>query len=226
MISIIMPVHNSLRVIETNLKNILPRIDLDDEIIVVDDKSNNPQKVRRLVSKFGARYFYINLKTNFNRGSAINKGASKSKNLWILELDQDKTPVKKDYFDNLQHNILAINNYRAVIFGHTKNHFPFKIKQKYISNTGKAKFNAAVGGNVCYSRRFFNEVRGYDTDFDGNKGFQDFDLFYRMQSNGGKLFYFKNMTTDHIDSHVKSHSIYKVNMDKFFAKHGFYPEVD
>lgn len=226
MLSVVIPVHNSIQVIETNLNNILSKTTPDDEVIIVDDKSENSKEIHKLAFKYEVRYLYIEPETSYNRCLAINEGVENSKYSWIVELDQDKIPITREYFSNLKKHILANYDYKIVRFGHTQNHFPLEIKLKYIDHNGVAKFNAIVGGNVCYSKRFFNEVGGYDTAFDGNRGFQDFDLFYRMQSSGGKLLYLKEMLADHIDSHIKSNSMYKTNMERFFTKHGFYPEVD
>lgn len=226
MLSVIIPVHNSPSTIETNLNNIASRITQFDEIILVDDKSDNPKQIQDLALNYDARYLRINPKTNYNRCLAINTGIGEAKNSWIVELDQDKTPITNYFFDSLKRDISSDVNYKIVRFGHTKNHFPFAIKKKFIDQNNEAKFNAIAGGNVCYSKKFFSEIGGYDINYDGHKGFQDFDLFYRMQTEGGILLYVKYMLADHIDSHFKTNSMYKTNMDRFFTKHGFYPEVD
>lgn len=226
MLSIVIPVHNSISIIEINLRNIVKRTSQSDEIILIDDKSDNQEQVQNLALRYNVKYLRIDPRTNYNRCLAINTGMKMAKNSWVVELDQDKTPVTNSFFNSLKQDINSNNNYKVVRFGHVKHHFPFAIKKKFIDKDNKAKFNAIVGGNVCYSKKFFSEIGGYDTSYDGNKGFQDFDLFYRMQINGGVLLYAKYMLADHIDSHVKTNSMYKTNMDRFFEKHGFYPEVD
>ncbi|WKZ26460.1 MAG: glycosyltransferase family A protein [Candidatus Paceibacterota bacterium] len=226
MFSIIIPVHNSLKILSENLKNICSQIEASDEIIVVDDKSDNAIEIKELAYSYNAKYYYINPHSTYNRCLAINTGVKNASNKWIVELDQDKIPNSNDYFKAIREEISKNDDYKIVRFGHTTNHFPIEIKLKYIDKNNKATFNAIVGGNTCYSKQLFNEVGGYDTKFDGNKGFQDFDLFYRFQKHGAKLCYIKSMLADHVDSHQKTNQMYKKNMSRFFNKHGFYPEVD
>lgn len=228
MISIIIPAHNCYGLLDETLDAVSKLADIEsgDEIIIVDDKSDNPKKIELIAKKYNSIYLAINKSTNFNRSSAINKGVSFSSNSWVLELDQDKMPVSSDYLSKLKKYINNNDSEKNVFFGHTLNHFPFAIKEKYINKFNLATFNAVVGGNVCYNKKFFNYAGSYDAAFDGDKGFQDFDLFYRMQCQSAQFIYLPTMLTNHLDFHKKNNSIYKRNMKRFLNKHKFIPEVD
>ena len=225
MLSIIIPVHNAVDIVLKNLENLVPQLSEQDEIIVVDDKSHSPELMAGALEKYPVQFLQLKKTTSYNRGSAINLGVKNSKNSWIIELDQDKTPANMGYVESVSKRCLT-SELSTVWFGHTLNHFSFEIKKKYIDKAGIATFNAVVGGNTCYHKSLFHQVQGYDSAYDGSKGFQDFDLYYRMQTTGCRFQYLESMLTNHIDSHEVTFETYKKNINRFYQRHGFLPEYN
>jgi glycosyltransferase involved in cell wall biosynthesis len=88
-ISVVMPVKNGELFVEKSLRSILENIDLDDEVIVINDKSTD--STAEILDKFAVTDSRINVLQNIESGlvSALNFGVSQSKNPWIARFDVD-----------------------------------------------------------------------------------------------------------------------------------------
>lgn len=85
-ISAVIPTFNSAEYLSNAIKSILDQTNTVDEIIVVDDGSNDGTK--NVVSQFGKRVIYI-YQENSGPSAARNIGIHTAKNDWIAFLDAD-----------------------------------------------------------------------------------------------------------------------------------------
>ena len=92
-ISLYNPVYNGESTIESVLKNALQLDPGADEIIIIDDGSNDQTK--EILKKYENRITIIKNKTNQGLGFSRNLAISKSKNQLVASIDSDVEPEKK-----------------------------------------------------------------------------------------------------------------------------------
>ena len=92
-ISLYIPVYNGESTIESVLKNALHFDPGADEIIIIDDGSND--KTKEILKKYENRITIIENKTNQGLGFSRNLAISKSKNQLVASIDADVEPEKK-----------------------------------------------------------------------------------------------------------------------------------
>jgi len=92
-ISLYIPVYNGESTIESVLKSALQLDPGADEIIIIDDGSND--KTKEILKKYENRITIIKNKTNQGLGFSRNLAISKSKNQLVASIDSDVEPEKK-----------------------------------------------------------------------------------------------------------------------------------
>ena len=92
-ISLYIPVYNGESTIESVLKNALQLDPGADEIIIIDDGSND--KTKEILKKYENRITIIKNKTNQGLGFSRNLAISKSKHQLVASIDADVEPEKK-----------------------------------------------------------------------------------------------------------------------------------
>ncbi|MBO6485625.1 MAG: glycosyltransferase family 2 protein [Pelagibacteraceae bacterium] len=92
-ISLYIPVYNGESTIESVLKNALQLDPGADEIIIIDDGSND--KTKEILKKYENRIKIIKNKTNQGLGFSRNLAISKSKHQLVASIDSDVEPEKK-----------------------------------------------------------------------------------------------------------------------------------
>ena len=92
-ISLYIPVYNGESTIESVLKNALQLDPGADEIIIIDDGSNDQTK--EILKKYENKITIIKNKTNQGLGFSRNLAISKSKNQLVASIDADVEPEKK-----------------------------------------------------------------------------------------------------------------------------------
>ena len=92
-ISLYIPVYNGESTIESVLKNALQFDPGADEIIIIDDGSND--KTKEILKKYENRITIIKNKTNQGLGFSRNLAISKSKHQLVASIDADVEPEKK-----------------------------------------------------------------------------------------------------------------------------------
>ncbi|MDI3311828.1 MAG: glycosyltransferase family 2 protein [Thermoanaerobacterium sp.] len=104
MISVIIPAYNEEKNIEDVLK-VLKKIDIIDEIIVVNDGStDNTEKV---VSLYDVNL--INLRTNLGKGAAVRRGIQAANGDVLVLLDADLIGFTPEHFNKLVKPVLDNN---------------------------------------------------------------------------------------------------------------------
>ena len=92
-ISLYIPVYNGESTIESVLKNALQLDPGADEIIIIDDGSND--KTKEILKKYENRITIVKNKTNQGLGFSRNLAISKSKHQLVASIDADVEPEKK-----------------------------------------------------------------------------------------------------------------------------------
>ena len=92
-ISLYIPVYNGESTIESVLKNALQLDPGADEIIIIDDGSND--KTKEILKKYENKITIIKNKTNQGLGFSRNLAISKSKHQLVASIDADVEPEKK-----------------------------------------------------------------------------------------------------------------------------------
>jgi glycosyltransferase involved in cell wall biosynthesis len=101
MISVIIPAYNEEKMIG-NVLSVLTKIDIIDEIIVVNDGSEDNTVAE--AEKYNI--ILINLKKNMGKGAAVKAGIEKSKGDIIVMLDADLVGLTETHFLSLINPIL------------------------------------------------------------------------------------------------------------------------
>ena len=85
-ISTIIPTYNRAQLITRAINSVLPQMEPEDELIVVDDGSTD--NTREIVAKYGDRVKYIKTK-NGGCGAARNRGVQEATGPLVAFLDSD-----------------------------------------------------------------------------------------------------------------------------------------
>lgn len=99
LLSIIIPIYNTIpQIFERCIKSIESGINVNKEIIVIDDGSDDLKSIKYLniCTQFKLRYFYQN---NQGASSARNQGIQLAKGSFIMFVDADDKIIKADYLN-------------------------------------------------------------------------------------------------------------------------------
>ena len=173
-ISLYIPVYNGESTIESVLKNALQLDPGADEIIIIDDGSND--KTKEILKKYENRIKIIKNKTNQGLGFSRNLAISKSKHQLVASIDADIEPEKKwllklyetqKKFDSAicggrlfeKYKDKSIYNMWRHVHG-TQNPFGDKI----IENLG----DTVSGSNTLLNKEVWSNVGGYLNQYKTN----------------------------------------------------------
>ncbi len=137
-ISYLVTVHNEGKTFENLLSRLIEFIDAEDEIVIIDDFSDNPE-TKTILSQYLPSSQSLNQGKNVrvyqhaldkNYGGHKNYGSEKCKNPWIFQLDGDECPsevlllnIKEIIELNPEVEVFAlprINDFRGVTQEHAK----------------------------------------------------------------------------------------------------------
>ncbi|TCW38652.1 glycosyl transferase family 2 [Thermohydrogenium kirishiense] len=104
MISVIIPAYNEEKNIK-NVLNVLKKINIIDEIIVVNDGSTDDTE--KVVSLFEVKL--INLRTNLGKGAAVRRGIQAANGDFLVLLDADLIGFTPEHFNKLVKPVLENN---------------------------------------------------------------------------------------------------------------------
>lgn len=187
-ISIVIPVHNSEKTIEAVLEPLQLELRGADELIVVDDRSNDNS--REIASRLGAKV--ISSSGNPGAAGARNTGAQDAAGEWVLFIDSDAV-APAGWREKLQHRIdqgpaavqatyspAAAGSHPATFYKNFYYYYTFtrRIGSDYI--TGCGTFFFAV------KRTVFQELKGFDDRIPGAT-VEDADFAARLVGAGGRI---------------------------------------
>jgi len=171
-ISIIIPYFNAAAFIKETLDYLSKAVNERDEIIIVDDGSNeeNSSYLDELLTTFGElQITKLKLSQNFGAGFARNFGIRSSKNSWLLNLDSDNL-IPTNYIDALYSNAVlneldvstpeCINFFRETPTEVT-HVWRFSSRAITFQDHVNSNYVPSASGNFLFSRRAFDLAGGY-----------------------------------------------------------------
>ena len=181
-ISAVITTYNNSQYLKRSLNSLLQQNKLPDEIIIVDDGSNeyNSNNIKKIIKEndlYNIKYFF---KLNGGPSSARNHGIHNSNYSYIVFLDVDDIMCK----DNLliKYNLLKKINHN-IYFGvsgdakFSNNTYLKFINTKNINLIGRNK--GLCGSSPCYLfiKKYLLQINGFDEDL---HNYEDFDLIIRL----------------------------------------------
>ncbi|MFH1780312.1 MAG: glycosyltransferase family 2 protein [Candidatus Micrarchaeota archaeon] len=218
-ISFIVLNYNGEQVLEKTLKAIYKEKTIQDEVLVVDNNSNDSS--RKIALKFkGLKWFQ--LKEN-KRLLALNDAALKAKHEFICILNNDYI-IQKGYRENAVKTLESDDKLFGVsakvimptglidyayCIPHMKNFlFQLEIKGRNEKNEGQYKeIKPTISANIVgvFRKKVYNEIGGIDELF-YPAYWEDNDLGYNAWKRGWKILFNPKMSVihNHKDSMIKS----------------------
>lgn len=201
---IVIPNYNSAALVERCVSTLLrqsPRPADSFEVVVVDDGSTD-DSAGVIERAFGTRIRLIRLPTNQGRSTGRNAGAASSGADVLVFVDSDCLPDRDDFL--VQH-ALAIEGGADVSFGQVRapgSGFWDEL-QRVAFRDREASFKkgdtwAFTTQNVAMSAQAFHAAGGFDAAFDKH-GFEDRDLFIRLERAGTVATYTPGASVLHMD---------------------------
>lgn len=207
--SVIIPLYNKEKYIETTLKSVLNQDFKDFEVIIFDDGSTD--EGLKKVEAFNDQRIIIctqkNKGVSITRNNAINR--AKGKYMALIDADDFWTPNHLSELKKLINTFpdagLYCNNYQVIY--NNKVAFPAKFNFKYgdtcliVDDFFKASIINCVAwtSSVCFSKGTFLAIGGFKTHL---KTAQDLDLWIRLALN--YKIAFNPTTTMHYKLYVKN----------------------
>lgn len=184
LVSIIIPVYNSVTFIEETLKSIINQTYSNIEIICVDDCSTD-QTVHRIKNyqKKDKRIHLLQLPYNSGISFAINSGVKKAKGRFIARIDADdialpnRLEIQKQFLD--QHPNVAIVGSWIELFGNKNEIWHYRQSSDHIKTLFLFRTNGFPHNSLLIKREIFDDF-AYDSNYDG---VEDTELWCRIIKN-------------------------------------------
>jgi glycosyltransferase involved in cell wall biosynthesis len=177
LVSIIIPVFKNVNLLRDSLSSVINQTYDNIEIIVIDDGSNEYNKILIICKQFKKKVKIIRFKHNKGVSSALNKGISISKGKYINWLSHDDLfyPTKiEEQIKSLKGNINKISATNFIIWDYEKNLYTnSKLKKKdFVNFKDKILINDIYNfctfliPKVLFRKNLFNEKLKYVQDYD------------------------------------------------------------
>jgi glycosyltransferase involved in cell wall biosynthesis len=177
LVSIIIPVFKNVNLLRDSLSSVINQTYDNIEIIVIDDGSNEYNKILIICKQFKKKVKIIRFKHNKGVSSALNKGISISKGKYINWLSHDDLfyPTKiEEQIKSLKGNINKISATNFIIWDYEKNLYTnSKLKKKDFVNFNDKilirdiyNFCTFLIPKVLFRKNLFNEKLKYVQDYD------------------------------------------------------------
>jgi glycosyltransferase involved in cell wall biosynthesis len=186
LISVIIPTHNRVLLLEKAINSVLMQSERDFELIIVDDASTD--ETFELLNHFVENDTRIKVIKNIvalGGGGARNVGIFASKGKWVAFLDDDD-----EWFENklsVQLEKVNLASSAVACSCNYEHHYPFGVVRKFVipenvSLNDLYYGNVLGGASMCLcSRNILLKMRGFDAKL---KSGQDWDLWLRLRAEG------------------------------------------
>ena len=181
-VSVIIPCYNSERTISSCLESIFHQTQLPDEIILIDDNSNDKTLSQIELSKEKSPIKIKTLKNDENKGPGYcrNKGWEAAESTYIAFLDSDDVWVKDKI--KIQKKLLTKLNYPEIL-GATCN-----LKKKYTNKIYKVSISKLLWKNpFCTSTVLLKKAINHR--FENNYYSEDFMLWAKIISENNSSYF-------------------------------------
>jgi len=195
-ISVVLCTYNPGSELNDAIDSILRQTLLPNEVILIDDGSNefSKKKITKLLKKNrnSKLKLFVN-NTNIGLTKSLIKAVKLSSGKFIARIDSDDIWHRR----HLEYSIKALMQSGASLVGGESE--PFGKMNKKISNkkisykilNDKFLFNPFVHSSVLFKKSEYNNVGRYSSNY---KYSQDFELWIRFQISGVKIIKLKNST--------------------------------
>lgn len=199
----------------------------DLELILVDDGSTDGSVE---LARSSGVFSYIHSETppgRFRINSLRNKGIEVSSCEFVVILDADCVPedthfIGHDFIFGFSDNLMSVGRrkfYTAdgnIQISDDERNKLFRGQDLWIM-----PWCTVYGFNIAFKKKLCIDLGGFDTDFNGEWGFDDLDFTYRAENRGIVSMSHKFTTVRHLEhksSYIKPEE--SVNLQKFRAKYG------
>ena len=201
-VAVVIPYYNGGNYIERALNSIKKQTEKPDEIIVVDDGSEDEHK--KILEQLRSKYEFTSYsKENGGQGSARNFGVEKAKSDYICLLDQDDFFLNNHIHD-LKSNIPEDTSMFGCVYGDlyeadgAANIVALNVSNEY-SVQPKRNINEMIARDMfilpsaaLISKAAYLDISGFDPQF---TGYEDDDFFLRLFRKGYELKWIKKAVT-------------------------------
>lgn len=190
-VSIIIPIYNRSSLIKPVIDAILKQTFSDFELIVVDDFSDDSEKLKDALASYeNLNYQYIRHEKNMHGGAARNTGILNSKGKFIAFLDSD------DFWHERKLELCIDKNIKEneIIYSKVKDRGKVSPSIAYKDDTLIDEYLLVYNGSMQTSSLFMHREFSLKIMFDPTlKRFQDFDFIIRAGKIYNANFVFINM---------------------------------
>jgi len=199
MISVVVPVYNGERTIETCLKSLLDQTipASDYEIVVVDDGSID--RTKELVSRLPVRYFY---QKNQGPAKARNLGVEKAGGDIVLFTDSDCT-ARPDWIELMTRPLAdekvsaGKGAYRSNQKGLAAHFAQVEFEERYELLKKHEYIDFVDSYSAAFRKSVFLDAGGFDTSFPKANN-EDTELSYKLASMGCKMVFVPQAIVYHL----------------------------
>jgi len=177
--SVVIASYNMRDMLQKTLTSLVPQLSQLDEVIVVDDGSDDG--TGEMIKTFFPKAKYIKQnREGYRQQRARNIGINKAVNDCVILLDADCIPLPgfvkahKYFFDPCK--VLTGKLYLQDQKGEVRDE-GLTLERR---NLEESEFNKIRCGNLCFSRSNILEVGGFTEDYDGAWGYDDLDFAYKV----------------------------------------------
>lgn len=227
-IDIIIPVYNGSSTISATVQNLL-ELPITDQwkvmILVVDDCSTD--STISVLSKIKSpRVRILRLAENKGRASACHYGATNSEANYLLFLDNDCSPINKDY---LSATIAQLEQGPNVIFGPIGGtgsgfwqRYLTDIENRRLEHAEKGQWlNAMTSANFLIKHDLYDDVGGFNQEYK-YYGFEDRDLIIRILSKNPEISFLPKMRVLHDSGNTVNNYCKKMEIAARYSAPLFY----
>ena len=211
-ISVVIPTFNRALLLKRAIYSVLSQSIFIDEIIVVDDGSNDETK--NIIEKHNVKYIY---QSNSGVSCARNRGINCARNDWIAFLDSDDIWHK----DKISIQTEFHTNNKNILISHTDETWFYDGKVKNKKNIHKKPFGDCFLDNISFCKIAPSSVLIHKSIFEDVGYFdekllvcEDYDMWLRITSNY-ELGYVNKELVDKHSGHENQLSFSTFGLDRF-----------
>lgn len=211
--SVVIPVHGQVALTRTCLDALLPLVSRDDEVVVVDDGSNDG--TADLLTSFGDALRVVTHDENRGFADACNSGAAVATGTYVVFLNNDTIP-QPGWLDALVryadvHRSAAAVGSKLLSLDGVVQHagvvvcqdrYPRHIYSGFPGDhpavSQPRRFQIVTAASVLLRREAFEELHGFDPAF--RNGYEDVDLCLRLVQRGYEIHYCSESVAYHLES--------------------------
>jgi len=206
LVTVIIPVYNKVEYLQDSLSSVVNQTYSNIEIIVVDDGSNNYDKILRICNNFKKKIKIIRFKRNKGVSAALNAAISVSNGKYINWLSHDDlfslTKIEEQTRSLAgAEDKISITNFILWNFKKNKKIKIYLNKEDFKNFTENLllkdiyNFCTLLVPKKMYLRNLFNEKLRY---------VQDYDMFLKLSKKAEFLFLNKHLFVSRVHSHQTS----------------------